>query len=67
MNTQERSPNPAPPQPQLAGMGDGGGSDLDAVRQSAEAMLAAGDAAIARVLSSDSAKFIQQAPQQGGE
>lgn len=67
MNTREHSPNPAPAQPQLAGMGDGGGSDLAAIRQSAEAMLAAGDAAIDKVLSSDSTQFIQQARQQGGE
>jgi hypothetical protein len=67
MNIRERSPNPAPPQPQLAGVGDGGSSGLDAIRQSAEAMLAAGDAAIDKVLSGDSTKFIQQAKQEGGE
>jgi hypothetical protein len=67
MNTRERSPNPAPPQPQLAGISDGGSNDLDAIRQSAKAMLAAGDAAIAKVLSSDSTQFIQQARQQGGQ
>jgi hypothetical protein len=48
-------------------MGDGGSSELDAIRQSAEAMLAAGDAAIDKVLSGDSTKFIQQAKQEGGE
>ena len=67
MNTRERSHEPVTPQPQLTGIGDSDGSGLDAIRQSAEAMLAAGDAAIDRVLSNDSAQFIQQARQQGGE
>jgi len=67
MNTRERSAIPVSPPPQVAGIGDGGSSGLDAIRQSAEAMLAASDAAIAKVLSKDSAQFIQQARQQGGQ
>jgi len=65
MKTREHSNEPAPQPAQAAG--SGGGSELDAIRQSAEAMLAAGDAAIDKVLSGDSAQFIQQARQQGGE
>lgn len=67
MNTKERTTNPVSPQMQPAGTGDGGSSGLDAIRQSAEAMLAASDTAIAKVLSKDSAQFIQQARQQGGQ
>ena len=65
MKTREHANETTPQQPTLGGME--GGNDLEAIRRSAEAMLAAGDAAIKKVLSGDSAQFIQQARQQGGE
>ena len=65
MKTREHASEATPQQPPLGGIG--GGNDLEAIRRSAEAMLAAGDAAIKKVLSGDSAQFIQQARQQGGE
>jgi hypothetical protein len=64
MNTRERTndtPRPAQTTP------TGGGNNLDAIRQSAAAMLAAGDDAITKVLSGNSTKFIEQSRQQGGE
>jgi len=66
MNERERThpeiPHPAPP----AG-GGAGGANLDALRATGVALLAAADDAITRVLSGDSQAFNQAVRQEGGQ
>lgn len=49
------------------GAGVGDGASLRAVRQKADDLLAAGDEAIRRALSSDSEAFLQANRQEGGQ
>lgn len=49
------------------GSSDQGGDALRAMRQQADALFAAGDEAIRRVLSSDSEAFLRANRQEGGE
>ena len=56
------------PPPGLPGnQPDGEGADLDRIRQRARDIAAAGDEAIARVLSGDSQAFLKASEQQGGQ
>jgi hypothetical protein len=49
------------------GAGDGGGSNLEALSAAAERLRAAGDAAIDRVLSGNSAAWLMSNQQRGGQ
>jgi hypothetical protein len=67
MNEQERT-RPEIPQPASSGSTGGtGGANLNALRASGAALLAAADDAITRVLSGDSQAFTQAARQEGGQ
>jgi hypothetical protein len=50
-----------------SGSGDGAGDSLDAARREGLDFLAAGDAAIDRILSGDSERFLLSGRQHGGQ
>ena len=66
MNERERN-HPETPRPAPAATGGTDGANLDALRATGSAMLAAADDAISRVLSGDSQAFNQAVRQEGGQ
>ena len=66
MTLREKTRDPITAQ-ERAGDGGGEGSNLEQIRQSANDLLAAGDAAIRRALSGDSERFLQANRQHGGQ
>ena len=51
----------------MAGEGDTGGGNLQAVRSDIDRLLSAGDDLVKKALSSDSAAFVEASRQRGGE
>lgn len=66
MNERERN-HPETPQPGPAAAGGADGANLNSLRATGAAMLAAADDAISRVLSGDSQAFNQAVRQEGGQ
>jgi len=66
MKLREQQPEQRQEEPRQDGEGSDG-SALDAVRDQAERLVAAGEAAIARALSRDSEAFLRDNRQHGGE
>jgi hypothetical protein len=66
METQERMNEPANPTPAPA-VNSGGNDNLGAIRRQADDLLAAGRAAINRVLSHNSEQFLTANRQAGGQ
>ena len=67
MNQQERSHHDHPPVAPAGPDAGPTGANLNAIRQSGSAMLAAADDAISRVLSGDSQAFNAAVQQDGGQ
>jgi hypothetical protein len=67
MNQRERPSHDNQPPPTTAPAGGPDGASLNAIRQTASAMLSAADDAISRVLSGDSQAFNAAARQEGGQ